>query len=174
MVWLLKNLLVYFNNEMDKKTILELLGHWFESSCQSCIKGIVLAKNENSVIIYSPFTCSKPLWVSFFCWTHKLTHTHARTHICTHTHMHARTHAHTYARTHACTHTHICTHTHTHAHMHARTHAHTHMFLWKVGTFHGRKGFILYKLYVLLPYTYPLQETVHVYFLKKKDTLYDL
>ncbi len=169
MVWLLKNLLVYFNNEMDKKTILELMGHWFESSlmthlinqsCQSCIKGIVHAKNENSVIIYSPFTCSKPLWVSFFCWTHKLTHTHARTHarthICTHTHMHARTHA------------------HTHAHMHARTHAHTHMFLWKVGTFHGRKGFILYKLYVLLPYTYPLQETVHVYFLKKKDTLYDL
>ncbi len=26
-------------------------------------------KNENSVIIYSPSSCSIPVWVSFFCWT---------------------------------------------------------------------------------------------------------
>ncbi len=25
-------------------------------------------KNENPVIIYSPSSCSKPVWVSFFCW----------------------------------------------------------------------------------------------------------
>jgi len=25
-------------------------------------------KNENSVIIYSPSRCSKPLWISFFWW----------------------------------------------------------------------------------------------------------
>ncbi len=60
---------------------------------------------------------------------------------------------------HAHAHTH--THTHTHAHAHARTHTHTHThthtrwFLWFTGTLHRRNGFILYKLYVLLPYTYP-------------------
>jgi len=33
-------------------------------------KGIVtLAKNKNSVIIYSPSVCSKPVWISLFCWT---------------------------------------------------------------------------------------------------------
>ncbi len=41
------------------------------------------------------------------------------------------------------------THTHTH------THTHTCWFLWFTGTFHRQNGFILYKLYVLLPYTYP-------------------
>jgi len=24
-------------------------------------------KNKNSVIIYSPSSCSKPVWISFFC-----------------------------------------------------------------------------------------------------------
>ncbi len=38
---------------------------------------------------------------------------------------------------------------------HTHTHTHTCSFLWKVGTSHRRNGFILYKLYVLLPYTYP-------------------
>lgn len=28
-------------------------------------------KNDNSVIIYSPFTCSKPGGVSIFCWTQR-------------------------------------------------------------------------------------------------------
>jgi len=28
-------------------------------------------KNKISVIIYSPLSCSKPLWVYFFCWTQK-------------------------------------------------------------------------------------------------------
>ncbi len=42
-------------------------------------------------------------------------------------------------------------------HRHTHTHAHTHScwFLWFTGTLHRRNGFILYKLYVLLPYTYP-------------------
>ncbi len=48
---------------------------------------------------------------------------------------------------------------HTHTHTHARTHTHTHT---KHVVFYGLRGlsigvmvFILYKLYVLLPYTYP-------------------
>ncbi len=60
--------------------------------------------------------------------------------------------------THTHTHTHTRTHTHTHTHMHAHTHTRTHTH---VG-FYGLRGlsigvmvFILYKLYVLLPYTYP-------------------
>jgi len=28
-------------------------------------------KNENSVIIYSPLSCCKPVGVSFFCWTQR-------------------------------------------------------------------------------------------------------
>ncbi len=63
----------------------------------------------------------------------------------------ARTHAHTHARA----------YTHTHTHTHTRTHAHTHTHTQNVG-FYGLRGlsigvmvFILYKLYVLLPYTYP-------------------
>ncbi len=73
---------------------------------------------------------------------------HARAH--THAHTHARTHARTHTHTHARARKHACTHTHTHT----RTHTH-------VG-FYGLRGlsigvmvFILYKLYVLLPYTYP-------------------
>jgi len=27
--------------------------------------------SHNSVIIYSPSSCFKPVWISFFCWTHK-------------------------------------------------------------------------------------------------------
>ncbi len=38
--------------------------------------------------------------------------------------------------------------THTH-------NTHTRWFLWFTGTLHRRDVFILYKLYVLLPYTYP-------------------
>ncbi len=39
---------------------------------------------------------------------------------------------------------------------HTHTHTHTHIvFLWFTGTLHRCNGFILYKLYVLLPYTYP-------------------
>jgi len=29
-------------------------------------------KNEKFVIIFLPSSCSKPLWVSFFCWTQKI------------------------------------------------------------------------------------------------------
>ncbi len=44
---------------------------------------------------------------------------------------------------------------HTHSLTHSLTHTHTCCFLWFTGTFHRRNVFILYKLYVLLPYTYP-------------------
>ncbi len=37
----------------------------------------------------------------------------------------------------------------------SHTHTHTRWFLWFMGTFHRRNVFFLYKLYVLLPYTYP-------------------
>ncbi len=79
---------------------------------------------------------------------------HARTH--THTHTHTRTHA----RTHAHTHTHIHTLTlslsHTHRQTHTHTHTHTHVGFYGLrGLSIGVMVFILYKLYVLLPYTYP-------------------
>ncbi len=48
------------------------------------------------------------------------------------------------------------THTHTHTHTHARTHTHTHVVFYGLrGLSIGVMVFILYKLYVLLPYTYP-------------------
>ncbi len=77
---------------------------------------------------------------------HTRTHAHARTH--------ARTHAHTHARTHA--HTHTQRHTHTHTHTERDTHTHTHVGFYGLrGLSIGVMVFILYKLYVLLPYTYP-------------------
>ncbi len=48
------------------------------------------------------------------------------------------------------------THTHTHAHTHTHTHTHTHVVFYGLrGLSIGVMVFILYKLYVLLPYTYP-------------------
>ncbi len=49
------------------------------------------------------------------------------------------------------------THTHTHTHTHTRTHTHTHtrLFFGLRGLSIGVMVFILYNLYVLLPYTYP-------------------
>ncbi len=53
---------------------------------------------------------------------------------------------------HTRTHTHAHARTHTHAH--ARTHTHVGFYgLWGLSI--GVMVFILYKLYVLLPYTYP-------------------
>ncbi len=55
---------------------------------------------------------------------------------------------------------------------HTHTHTHTHVGFYGLrGLSIGAMFFILYKLYVLLPYTYP---TVHFYFPPKKRTLYDL
>ncbi len=46
--------------------------------------------------------------------------------------------------------------THTHTHTHTRTHTHTHVGFYGLrGLSIGVMVFILYKLYVLLPYTYP-------------------
>ncbi len=59
-------------------------------------------------------------------------------------------------------------------------HTHTHVgFYGLQGLSIGVMVFILYKLYVLLPYTYPTQtypsqETVYFYFPSKKLHLYDL
>ncbi len=51
---------------------------------------------------------------------------------------------------------HTDTHTHTHGRTDARTHAHTHVgFYGLQGLSIGIMVFILYKLYVLLTYTYP-------------------
>ncbi len=51
---------------------------------------------------------------------------------------------------------HTRTHTHTHARTHAHTHAHTHVGFYGLrGLSIGVMVLILYKLYVLLPYTYP-------------------
>ncbi len=47
-------------------------------------------------------------------------------------------------------------HTHTHTHTYTHTHTHTHVGLYGLrGLSIGVMVFILYKLYVLLPYTYP-------------------
>ncbi len=65
-----------------------------------------------------------------------------------HTRMHARTHARTHAHKH--------THTHTRARAHTHTHTRTHVGFYGLrGLSIGVMVFILYKLYVLLPYTYP-------------------
>jgi len=70
----------------------------------------------------------------------------------THTHTHTRTHAH--ARTHARTHTRTLSHTLFHTHTHTHTHTHVGFYgLWGLSI--GGMVFILFKLYVLLPYTYP-------------------
>jgi len=72
--------------------------------------------------------------------SHSLTHTHTHTLTHSHAHAHAPAHAHT--------------HTHTHAHAHAHAHARTHVGFYGLrGLFIGVMVFILYKLYVLLPYT---------------------
>ncbi len=56
----------------------------------------------------------------------------------------------------AHTHTHERTHARTHTHTHTRTRTHTHVcFCEKWGHPIGVIVFILYKQYVLLPYTYP-------------------
>ncbi len=48
------------------------------------------------------------------------------------------------------------THTHTHTRTHTHTHTHTHVVFYGLrGLSIGVMVFILYKLYVLLPYTYP-------------------
>ncbi len=67
---------------------------------------------------------------------------------------------HTHTRTHTLAHSHTRTHTHTHAHartlVHTHTHTHTHVGFYGLrGLSIGVMVFILYKLYVLLPYTYP-------------------
>ncbi len=57
---------------------------------------------------------------------------------------------------HAHTHTHTHRHTHRHTHIHTHTHTHTHVGFYGLrGLSIGVMVFILYKLYVLLPYTYP-------------------
>ncbi len=97
--------------------------------------------------------------------THRNTHTHTHTHTCppphTHTHTHTcpppHTHTHTHTRPPPHTHarTHARTHTHTHTHSHTHTHKHTVGLYGLRGLSIGVMVFILYKLYVLLPYTYP-------------------
>ncbi len=86
--------------------------------------------------------------------THTHTGSHTHTHGITHTHTHSRDHTHTH--THTRTHAHAHTHTRTHAHTHTHTHTHTHVGFYGLrGLSIGVMVFILYKLYVLLPYTYP-------------------
>ncbi len=90
------------------------------------------------------------------------THTHLEQ--CAHTHTHTpgtvdtHTHTHTWNSGHTHTHTHKHTHTHTHTHLEqwTQTHTHTHVGFYGLrGLSIGVMVFILYKLYVLLPYTYP-------------------
>ncbi len=86
--------------------------------------------------------------------THTRSHTRSHTHTHTHTLTHTRSHTHTHTHTHAHTHTHTLTHTHTRSHTHTLTHTHV-RFCEKWGHPIGVMVFILYNLYVLLPYTYP-------------------
>ncbi len=95
-------------------------------------------------------------WRSFCSRSLTLTHarTHARTPTRTHTHTHTRTHTHTQTQT--ATHTRKQRHTHTQTRRHTHTHTHIHVGFYGLrGLSIGVMVFILYKLYVLLPYTYP-------------------
>ncbi len=89
--------------------------------------------------------------------THAHTHTHTHIHTLSHTHSHTHARTRTHTRTHACSHTHTLslTHTHTLIHSHTHTHTHTRLFFGLRGLSIGVMVFILYNLYVLLPYTYP-------------------
>ncbi len=89
-----------------------------------------------------------------------------------------KTHLRPQSHTHTHTHTHTRTHTHTHTHT---PHTHTHVGFYGLrGLSIGIMVFILYKLYVLLPYTYPTPKlSPHrrrciSTFPKKNLTLYDL
>ncbi len=92
-----------------------------------------------------PSICVNKITQLFFEQRHTHTHTHSVTH--THTHAHAQTH----------------THTHAHAHAHTHTHTHTHMLgfhvLWGLSI--DVMVFILYKLYILSPYTAPIPKPNH-------------
>ncbi len=77
------------------------------------------------------------------------THTRRHTHSHTQRHTHADSLTHTHTHTHK--HTHLCRYTYTHRH----TRKHTCLFLGLRGLSIGVMVFILYNLYVLLPYTYP-------------------
>ncbi len=81
---------------------------------------------------------------------------------------------------HAHTHTHTHKHTHTHTHTHTHSHSHSLSLSLSVG-FYGLRGlsigvmvFILYKLYVILTYTYPTPKLsphrrLHFYFPPKNS-----
>ncbi len=63
------------------------------------------------------------------------------------------------------THTHRHRHSHSHSHTHTHTHTHTHHHMW-VSMFYGGLSidvmvFILYKLYILSPYTAPIPKPTH-------------
>ncbi len=63
-----------------------------------------------------------------------------------------------------CHYTHLCPHKpHKHAHTHTHTHTHTHMLgfhvLWGLSI--DVMVFILYKLYILSPYTAPIPKPIH-------------
>ncbi len=93
--------------------------------------------------------------------THSHTHTDALSLSLFHTHTHAHAHAHAHAHTH--------THTHTHTNRYSlslslsHTHTHTHMLgfhvLWGLSI--DVMVFILYKLYILSPYTAPIPKPNH-------------
>ncbi len=92
--------------------------------------------------------------------THSHTHSHTRilthTHILTLTYTHSLSHTHTLTHTSSHTHTHTLTHTLSHASSHSHIHTLTHVGFYGLwGLSIGVMVFILYKLYVLLPYTYP-------------------
>ncbi len=98
-------------------------------------------------------------WVGTVLQEDVPTHTHALAHAHAHAHAHTHTHTHTSSLG-ACVQWWVGTvlqedvlaHTHTRT----RTHTHTHVGFYGLrGLSIGVMVFILYKLYVLLPYTYP-------------------
>ncbi len=95
------------------------------------------------------------VFICIYIYIYKHTHTHTQRDTHTHTHTHTERDTHTHTHTH--THTQRERHTHTHTpHTHTHTHTHTHVGFYGLrGLSIGVMVFILYKLYVLLPYTYP-------------------
>ncbi len=104
----------------------------------------VLGVNTFSIYIHIKnwvwFGCSEGMYFYDLVFGVNMTHTHTHT---PHTHTLTDTHSHTHTTPHT-------PHTHTH------THTHTHVGFYGLrGLSIGVMVFILYKLYVLLPYTYP-------------------
>jgi len=66
LLWIMLHICKLFHLLFTKNSMQYIVKH---HSMQSTLKGIVHPNIKITVIIYSPSCHSKPVWLSFFCWT---------------------------------------------------------------------------------------------------------